>query len=448
MSGRHWLLGNALLLIMLAALLWPAGGITRANSPPAPELRQAEPWLTLAAQPRFTLWLESSRELCTAGTLTEISWRISGGSAPYALSIEDSAVDVSADNIRINCGALTEAEAADAEAAPAAKRITAVVTDSRGVRREAALDVARARALPAPVDFTATPLFTYVLTAWTPSGPDGPGVERSSVLRWRPRGSAQWTFAPSSFMSNAWTPSRDRTNVYNLSEATVYELSVADTRTAIESETPEALNWTPVRAVTTLTAATNVRATATHDTVTVRWDAQAAQRVTYLVSAHSMKGGISEHVSLSSTDPHEFTLRGLPPDTEHRVFVRVNVGEQARITEAPAPVRTLPAPPDWTAPLRGAQNVRATATHNSITVRWDPPRVDATPLYIVFLFRDHEFLDGEEVKVRHVEVFDATAVRLDDLNPSTAYRIVISHGDAVVRDQEVAISTPPAPSSG
>ena len=249
-------------------------------------------------------------------------------------------------------------------------------------------------------------------------------------------------------MSNAWTPSRDRTNVYNLSEATVYELSVADTRTAIESETPEALNWTPVRAVTTLTAATNVRATATHDTVTVRWDAQAAQRVTYLVSAHSMKGGISEHVSLSSTDPHEFTLRGLPPDTEHRVFVRVNVGEQARITEAPAPVRTLPAPPDWTAPLRGAQNVRATATHNSITVRWDPPRVDATPLYIVFLFRDHEFLDGEEVKVRHVEVFDATAVRLDDLNPSTAYRIVISHGDAVVRDQEVAISTPPAPSSG
>ena len=393
------------------------------------------------------LELKSSRELCTAGTLTEISWQISGGSAPYALSIEDSAVDVSAENIRINCGALTEAEAADAEAALAAKTVTAVVTDSRGVRRAAALDVARARALPAPTDFDAAAYRTYILSDWTPAGLSGPGVERSSVLRWRPQGSAQWTFAPSSFMSNVWTPSRDGATVDNLSEATVYELSVADTRTAIESETPEALNWTPVQAVTTLTAATNVRATATHDTITVRWDPQSAPDVSYFVSAHSLKGGISEHVSLSSADPHEFTLRGLPPDTEHRVFVRMEAGDQSRITEAPAPVRTLPAPPDWTAPLRGAQNVRATATHNSITVRWDPPRVDATPLYIVFLFRDHDFIEGQEVKVRHVEVFDATAVRLDGLDSSTAYRVVISHGDAVVRDQEVAISTTASPSS-
>ncbi len=398
--------------------------------------------------PPLDLTLESSRELCTAGTLTEISWQISGGSAPYVLSIEDSAVDVSAENLRINCGALTEAEAADAQAGLAARRITAVVTDSRGVRREAALDVARARALPAPTDFDAAAYRTYILSDWTPAGLSGPGVERSSVLRWRPQGSAQWTFAPSSFMSNVWTPSRDGATVDNLSEATVYELSVADTRTAIESETPEALNWTPVQAVTTLTAATNVRATATHDTITVRWDPQSAPDVSYFVSAHSLKGGISEHVSLSSADPHEFTLRGLPPDTEHRVFVRMEAGDQSRITEVPAPVRTLPAPPDWTAPLRGAQNVRATATHNSITVRWDPPRVDATPLYIVFLFRDHDFIEGQEVKVRHVEVFDATAVRLDGLDSSTAYRVVISHGDTVVRDQEVAISTTAAPSSG
>ena len=426
----------------------PTGEQTRADAPPVPELRRAEPWLTLPVPlPRLALALQSSRDLCTAGTLTEISWQISGGAPPYTLGIEGESTDPATDNIRINCGALTETEAADEEAALAAKTITAVVTDSRGVQRTAALDVARARALPAPADFTATPLLTYILTAWTPSEPGGLGAERSSVLRWRRQGSAQWTFVQRSFMSNMWTPLRDRANIDNLNEATVYELSVADTRTAIEGETPEALNWTPVRAVTTLAAATNVRATATHDTITVRWDPQAAPDVTYLVAAHSLKGGTSEHVSLSPADRHEFTLSGLPPDTEHRVFVHVNVGEQTRITEAPAPVRTLPAPPDWTAPLRGAQNVRATATHDSITVRWDPPRADATPLYIVFLFRDHDFIEGQEVKVRHVEVFDATAVRLDDLSPSTAHRIVISHGDAVVRDQEVNISTTAAPAA-
>ena len=41
----------------------------------------------------LTLELGSSRELCTANTLTELSWTIAGGRPPYTLSIDGQAVD-------------------------------------------------------------------------------------------------------------------------------------------------------------------------------------------------------------------------------------------------------------------------------------------------------------------------------------------------------------------
>ena len=446
-------LAAAVVLVGLLAGLLGAVGLARADAPPdagepSAERWSADPrlWLALIEwRQRLRLELASSRELCTAGTLTEISWEISGGKPPYSLSVEGSAVDVSADNARINCGALTEAEAADEDAALAAKRVSAVVTDARGVRREAALNVARARALPAPANFSATAYRTYILSNWTSAGPAEPGVERSYALRWRERGAAQWTFVNRSFTSSMWTPAREAAGIHNLNEATVYELSVADTRTAIEGETSEVLNWTPIQTVTTLTAPTNVRATATHDTITVQWDPQSAPRVRYGVYAHSRDGGVADYAILAPTDRHEVTLRGLPPDTKHRVSVALRAGDQSQEAVAPSPIRTLPAPADWTAPVRGVQNVRAIATHNSITVWWDPPRADALSLYVVHLFRrlaDGEGPEGdEEVKVRHVEVFDATGVLLDGLAPSTTYRILIYHPDAVIRDQEITVST-------
>ena len=141
MSGRHWLLGSALLLILLAAVLWQTGGTARADTPPAPELRRAEPWLTLAAQPRFALWLTSSRELCTAGTLTEISWQISGGAPPYTLSIDGESTDPATENIRINCGPLPTDPLTGKLIARQTKTFHASVSDSRGVTTSASTTV-------------------------------------------------------------------------------------------------------------------------------------------------------------------------------------------------------------------------------------------------------------------------------------------------------------------
>ena len=151
----------ALALALLAALLWAADNVARADAPPQPQIRALEPWLVLPS--RLTLALESSRELCTAGTLTEISWQISGGSAPYALSIEDSVVDVSAENIRINCGALPTDPLTGELIARQTKTFHASVSDSRGVATSASVTVTLA-APPYLVADTALRYKTYDLT--------------------------------------------------------------------------------------------------------------------------------------------------------------------------------------------------------------------------------------------------------------------------------------------
>ena len=54
----------------------------------------------------LALALASSSELCTANTLAELSWTISGGKAPYTLTIDGETVNPEADSHRVNCGSL------------------------------------------------------------------------------------------------------------------------------------------------------------------------------------------------------------------------------------------------------------------------------------------------------------------------------------------------------
>ena len=91
----------AAILLALCAALHGAAGPAHADAPPEPgepvvERWSADPrlWLALSEwRQRLRLQLESSRELCTAGTLTEISWQISGGKPPYKLQVEGTPVN-------------------------------------------------------------------------------------------------------------------------------------------------------------------------------------------------------------------------------------------------------------------------------------------------------------------------------------------------------------------
>ena len=456
MSCRHWLLGSALLLILFAALLGPSsyrmGGTARADVPPQPELRRAEPWLMLAAQPRFTLWLTSSRELCTAGTLTEISWRISGGSAPYTLSIEDSAVDVSAENIRINCGALSEAEAADA--ALAARRITATVTDSRGVRREAALEVARARALPAlPPTRQGDAVWAYrgeLGFEWfVPATPYDCREPNCFAIRWRTVGSGGWTYAPLTY--NLGEENSAFGIARGLADGVTYEAAAAAMRDPIELETPAALHWTAPLSGTTLTDPTGLTATATHDTVTVRWNRQPLAR-SWSVYLSGPDGGLSEYVRSwnaaswgdSESGVHEVSFRHLPSSTRFTAVVAWDPMEGYPETRAETMVETLALPAGREPLKRGAQILRATATHDSITVMWDQPFEESTDFYLAFLFRvDYPYRASRVTPVWHPN----TQVTFADLEPNTTYRVEVVHMAIVRPSVEIAVTTSAQPPS-
>ena len=84
----------------------------------------------------LTLELTSSRELCTANTLTELSWTIAGGRPPYTLSIDGETVDANAESHRANCGALIDRPADRRAAAQSDQRPSQRLPDRLAVSYE------------------------------------------------------------------------------------------------------------------------------------------------------------------------------------------------------------------------------------------------------------------------------------------------------------------------
>ena len=426
----------AALSILFAVLLWQAGMAARADAPPQPELRQAEPWLTLAAQPRFTLWLTSSRNLCTAGTLTEISWKIIGGSAPYALSIEDSAVDVSAEHLRINCGALTEAEAGNAEAA---------------------LEVPRARALPAPTNVRYYAYVADVGVYWDEV--DGAGsqsprsvhpvtgnrVQVSGLARTRTASDNTWTYQ----VLDAG-PGQSGVSLPPLPG--VRALSLAAVRHSLETETPEALNWSPELTYAATTEAQNVVISATHDTITVSWDKQPYaryQEIRVVLTANEAGGTRTRQLweEEGASGRHQEIFTHVPPATDFTVEIFMLDTSGGTRPTAYA-VRTKPAPTGWTPPPRGAQNLRVDAGVDALTVSWDPPHPDPR---LVWHLKIEDVNTGRQVY--HTVSFNTTwSTTWTDpwlrLRPATTYRITVLQVDFERIATQILFTTPAAGAAG
>ena len=401
---------------------------TTITTTPAPVQGQSSPgypadprlWLALIEwRQRLRLELKSSRELCTAGTLTEISWQIAGGKPPYKLQVEGSPINADADNIHINCGALSEAEAADEDAALAAKRITATVTDARGVRREAALDVARARALPAPTGITAFGHRTLGGAYWSSSPTASPDLQPVNyMVRWRIAGSDAWTYDAESV--RGLPNMRWNWGISDLSEGTQYELAIAALRDQIEQANPEALQWSADMPFATAAPPQNVVAVSTHNTITVTWDAQPGDRV-YSLYASGPHGGKGPSRRSANADTHQAVFTGLSPDTEFAIQISV-VMTEGQETGTSTVVRTKPAPPNWQPLPSKPKNLRTTATHNSITAEWNAPHDQADGWYLVSLF---DAATGQ--KVGRPVTIDRTSVIFLDLLPNTRYEVEITH---------------------
>ena len=83
----------------LFALLLAAGLVAVIGLPSRAAAQTAEP---------LTLTLTAERAECTAGTLNPVSWTITGGTAPYTLTVAGQSVDPPAESVNVTCGALPD----------------------------------------------------------------------------------------------------------------------------------------------------------------------------------------------------------------------------------------------------------------------------------------------------------------------------------------------------
>ena len=394
---------------------------------------------------RLTLDLSSSRELCTAGTLTEISWQISGGKPPYKLQIEGSPVNADVEIIHLNCGALTEAEAADEDATLAAKRITATVTDAKGARREAAIEVARARALPAPTRLHAPAAVGLVLPYWrdvTRAGSQFPPEERNSdgyplgayLVRYRAVGETAWRYDRYGTLNDDWQrPGR-----------AIFEMQVAALLHPLELATPAALTWSETLRYAEHRAPENVTATATHDTVTVSWDRQPYGGQGFVTVSQGEGASISRpFMETEDSGRWEVQFSHLLADTTYEVNVRMS-GDRSN-PRTTVSVRTQAAPPNAKPLPRGPKNLTATASHDLITVSWDAPFEGAEPRYLVQIF-EADTNRNVDWTWPYQAPFEYTARgRIGRLQPGTTYRIDVTHLAIPEVKESIEITTQPAP---
>jgi len=379
----------------------------------------------------LSLTLGSTRPVCTANTLTEVRWSIGGGTPPYQLNVDRQPVDPASDGLLVDCGPLPEG---DSGATPS-RSIEAEVTDAAGNSASAFVQVWLAAPLSAPElakDFRGDPesyaFSTRLVTGWTR------GVARTEVgsqapyylKRWRLSGADTWRYQLyARYISrNDFGPHYvRRTWLDELPSGASYELAVTALRHELEAQSPDALSWSDVLRITTITNPENVRVTATHDTLTVAWDAQSDGRH-YDVDVDGPDGTKRESLSTvrGSTGRHDVTVRGLPADTAYTVVV--SMGPERGRTEVAA--RTTPAPSGAVELPRGPKSVRVAATGNEILVNWDPPHELAEGDYTVFLFdaekNDASFLDSERVFGDM-----PTSARFSNLRPQTAYRVTVVH---------------------
>ena len=370
-----------------------------------------------------------------------------GGVEPYTLTVDGASVDADATSVNATCGTLPEPGDGEDPVTEAPGTITATVTDATGAPATASAAYTIVPPLPAPTAIYSAAYRTFIGLDWDRVDAAGPvpalGAECPCplyLLRWRVAGTETWTTGLHADRQVHPGQAVAGRLLLDLFESTTYELAVATLRDAIEQDTPAALTWSAPVTMHTLAPPTGVRATATHDTVTVTWDPQPGVRV-FAVTVWGPHGATTtQQFTPDGSTPHQLVFRDLPPDTEYRVEVRVPAGQDSVWTEITVATSTPPA--DWTPLPRGPQNLRTSVTHDSVTVDWDAPHTGAGSVYHVNL---HPPVGLRQSVAVHSGVTEHT---FTGLAPATTYEVAVIHADIVVGRVEVAVTTLAAPTAG
>ena len=392
----------------------------------------------------LTLELTSSRALCTANTLTELSWTIAGGRPPYTLTIDGETVDANAESHRANCGPIPTDPFTGDPIPASSKRWTATVSDSQepsaSISQRIEIELVEPLAPPPLIWMSA--FGTQIAIAWTET-------EEHRAAVWYGKGGV---YAIRFRLEDtiAWTYPRHHTGPVAWIELPVGDMTVqmAVLRAPIEQATPQALRWSENHRIARVEEPANATAVATHDTVTVSWDRQPLTGNHGDVTITAMDARASALSRNFYEDPDDrstrfsFTFEHLPPDSDYEVTITYGSLGIAAISRT-LEVRTREAPESWQPLPSGPQNLRATAGHRWITVQWDPPFVGAEPSYLVQIIDES---DGTKIDSKSTDQTEWTSYgSFRPIWPSMDYRIYVLHRGIPEVEAEILITTPPQP---
>ena len=392
--------------------------------------------------PELRFSLESSRQLCTEGTLTEIRWRGGGGAGNLWPHVSRRMIGANTYRVKVNCGLIPRTADGEIDETQRDAVITGFLLDGRGTIKSASIRVPRAEALPAPIETDRGETSgRSVIMRWGRSeeGKSAVGDKREMLIlmRWKEPNDADWTYSRlHSGVGNLYI--RSSTDKEELIEQ--HLLQAAELREAIEAETPDALQWSAIIDHQFHKAPQNLRATTTHDTIVIEWDAQMASLSGYLydVLVTGPQGFLGALVRAASGVPNRVMFTGLPADTEFSIQVItdrfIQIGLPSSIT-----ARTKVAPAGYLAPPRGPQNLHASATSNSITLRWDPPFAEADELYSISLRDEHgETVAGETLYAKPEDGFSVT---FSGLPSNSTYHAIVTHRGIVKASVRIQVTT-------
>ena len=226
-------------------------------------------------------------------------------------------------------------------------------------------------------------------------------------------------------------------------------------RHTIEQKTPAALNWSAPIPFGVARAPQNIVVQASHDTVDVSWDEQPYARSTgvSLVGDGLRLSRCCVGYDITSTDGrYHARFRHLTPATEYEIEIEAGSGVPRDSVYSMTTVRTLPAPADWEPLPEGPQNLRATATHDSITLYWDLPFSEAPGRWYV---RVSIIIDGIEWVVQRKTTQapppEGVTLRGDlpwQIRPNATYHVLVRHDGFDASVAEISVTTPAAPPAG
>ena len=410
-------------------------------------------WSVAAAQEPdpLTLTITAERAECTAATLNPVTWEISGGTPPYTLTIDSAPVDAGAESATVTCGSLP----AGASTAPGT--ITAVVTDADGAAATASAAYTIAPPLPAPTGLSLAAAVRYeVALVW--DAVDGAGSQSPvDQYLFRYRDAEAEATAPYELVGPLRYPQAQvRPDPLDADLNPIgtgdYQGMAAAIRHPIEQETPAALNWSAPAPFGVARAPQNIRVLATHDTVDVSWD---EQLYTQNAAVELVGGGFHlyrESWDITTVDGRRHArFRHLTPETEYEIEIWVGDGVLDDSIYSTTTARTTAAPAEWESLPRGPQNLRATATHDSITLHWDPPFPESPGRWFVGV---SIIIEGTEWEVQRktIQTPPPEGVTLrggfQPIRPNTTYRVLVAHDGFDASSAEISVTTPAAPPPG